>query len=40
MSTVAVPVPESEPLAMVGLVTVIGFGTSLQRKLARNSQKK
>lgn len=40
VSTVAVPVPESEPLAMLGLVTVIGFGTSLQRKLARNSQKK
>lgn len=40
VSTVAVPVPESEPLAMLGLVTVIGFGTGLQRKLAKNSQKK
>jgi len=40
VSTVAVPVPESEPLAMLGLVTVIGFGTGLRRKLAKNSQKK
>ncbi|MCA2659336.1 MAG: PEP-CTERM sorting domain-containing protein [Microcystis sp. M049S2] len=39
MSTVAVPVPESEPLAMLGLVTVVGFTTGLQRKLAKNSQK-
>ena len=39
VSTVAVPVPESEPLVMLGLVTVVGFTTGLHRKLAKNSQK-